>query len=289
MCTLVGCSPDNINDPRKHNGQWDWWVDSNGKGKWIPISNHPTWKNGRYIKFYFDGKIGEKGTIKNGNNVDTTFWFDRNGNMYGYKIHLKDSSLDFYFQNGPIKIYGLNGKIRQEGVIEHHQIGGQWSDYYPNGRIERILNLINDTGWAVHYYQTGQIKDSQFWINDNAFVVKLWNEEGVLTHSGGWKNFHFDGESLTYYENGNLWFKAFYSNGKVNGEATCYYLSGNIEKIYQFKDSLQEGLEREYYENGQVHSQLFYRAGKMDSIQKYYDEKGNLTDTAIYKQGVRIE
>lgn len=286
---LVGCGPDDINNTRKRNGQWDWWVDSIGKGKWIPISAHPTWKNGRYIKFFNDGNIGEKGTIKNGEYVDTTFWFDRSGHIYGYKVHLKDSSFDNYVQNGPIKIYSLNGKIRMEGNIENHKTGGQWTDYYPNGRIERVLNLTNDTGWAVHYYETGQIKDSQFWINDNAFVVKLWNEKGILTQSTGWKNLHFDGEGLRYYENGNLWIRSNYSNGKVNGEATCYYLSGKIQKIYQFKDSLQDGRQIEYFENGQVQSDLFFKEGKMDGTQRNYDDKGKVTATAIYKKGVRIE
>lgn len=110
MFILAGCGPDNVNDSGKRNGQWDWWLDSTGIGKWIPVSDHPTWKNGRYIKFYFDGKIGEKGTIKNGKNVDTTFWFDGGGHIYGYKVHKKDSSFDYYDQNGPIKIYGLNGE-----------------------------------------------------------------------------------------------------------------------------------------------------------------------------------
>ena len=176
-----------------------------------------------------------------------------------------------------------------EGIIENHKPGGQWNDYYSNGRIERVLNLSNDTGWSVHYYESGQIRDSQFWINDVAFVVKEWNEEGFLTHSCGWKNLHFDGESLRYYENGNLWFKANYSNGKVNGQATSYYLSGKIQKIYQFKDSLQDGHQLKYYENGQVQSDQFFKVGKMDGPQRNYDEKGNLTITEIYKQGVRIE
>ena len=286
---LAGCGSDDINDSSKRNDHWGWWVDSTGKGKWIPLSNHPTWKNGHYVKFYFDGKIGEKGTIKNGKHIDTTFFIDRNGIVNGYKLYVRDSSDTYYVRNGPIKIYSLNGKILMEGNIEDHKIGGKQTDYYPNGRVERTLDLVNDTGWAVHFYETGQIKDSQFWINDNAFEVGSWNEEGTLIRSGGWKNLHFDGESLRYYENGNLWTSANYSNGKVNGKMTVYYLSGEVECIYQYKDSLKDGQQIEYYKNGQIQSDLLFKEGKADGVQKKYDEKGNLIVTAIFDKGVRIK
>jgi antitoxin component YwqK of YwqJK toxin-antitoxin module len=284
-----GCGPDDLNNPAKRNGHWDWWVDSTGIGRWIPVSHQPTWKNGRYIQFYFDGKIGEKGTIKGGNYVDTTFWFDRKGQIYGYKVEKGDSSFEYYTRDGPIKIYRFNGKLRMEGIITNHQIGDQWTDYYPNGQIERVFDLHHDTGWLVHNFETGQIKDSQFVMNDQAFVVAEWNEEGIQTVSSGWKDLHFEGESLKYYENGNLWVRTQSSHGKLNGDLTVYFLSGKIQKSFHYQDSLQDGRQLEYYENGQVQSDLFYKKGQMDGPQNYYDEKGNVKVTAIYNHGIKIK
>jgi hypothetical protein len=119
--TLVlesGCTSDNINDLNKRNNRWAWWVDATSqKGRWIPLSNNPTWENGSFTKFYFDGKIAANGKIKNGKYSDTTFWFDKAGNIYAYKIHSIDSANDFYTIDGPIKVYDTDGKIKMEGNI----------------------------------------------------------------------------------------------------------------------------------------------------------------------------
>ena len=286
-----GCNSDDINDINKRNNRWAWWEGATSqKGRWIPLSNHPTWQNGSFTKFYFDGKVAAKGKIKNGKYSDTTFWFDRTGNIYAYKIHSIDSTADFYVTDGPIKVFDTDGKIKMEGVVQNHKPGDKWTDYYKTGFPERIFNKMNDTGWVSHYYENGKIKDSLFSMNGYYLTLGQWTEDGVRIFSAGIKNCQYDGEVIKYYNDGQLMQKAFYSNGKVNGKAFYYYNpSGKVQKEYNFKDSLQEGRNLEYYENGQVQNELSYKNGKLDGEQKGYDEKGNLIGTLYYKDGVQIK
>ena len=185
----VGCSTDDINNKDKRNTHWAWWVDATThKGRWIPLGNNPTWKNGTFTKFYFDGKIAAKGKIKDGKYVDTTFCFDRKGDVYVYKLHLIDSVVDFYVVDGPIKVYDIDGKILMEGIIQNHMPRDKWTDYYKTGFTQRIINKVNDTGWVIHYYENGQIKDSLFGMGEYYATIRHWNEDGQLTQSAGSKS-----------------------------------------------------------------------------------------------------
>jgi antitoxin component YwqK of YwqJK toxin-antitoxin module len=284
------CTSDDINDSSKRNTKWAWWVGATThKGRWIPLCNKPTWKNGTFTKFYFDGKIASKGTIKDGKYADTTFWFDRTGSVYAYKLNSTDSLTDFYVSDGPIKVYDIDGKIKMEGVIRNHKPGDKWTDYYKTGFAERIINNVNDTGWTTHYYENGQIKDSLFGMGKFYLTLGQWNANGQRIFLAGIRNHHYDGEILKYYDNGELMQNAFYSNGKVNGKGFYYWPTGKIQKEYNFIDSLQEGQNLEYYENGKVQNDLLYKNGKLDGEQKAYDEKGNLIANPYYKDGAQIK
>ena len=285
-----GCTSENINDNSKRNTHWAWWIDATSHtGKWIPLSNNPTWKNGSFTKFYYDGLIASKGKIKDGKYTDTTFWFDRTGNIYAYKLHASDTLTDFYLSDGPIKVYDIDGKIKMEGIIRNHKPGDKWTDYYKTGFPERIINHVNDTGWTTHYYENGQIKDSLFVLGDYYLTLGRWNENGQRIYIAGIKNNHYDGENLKFYDDGQLMQKAYYSNGQVNGKGYFYYPSGKIQKEYNFKDSLQEGQNLEYFENGKVQNDMLYKNGKLNGEQKSYDENGKLIANAIFKDGLQVK
>ncbi len=132
---FISCKSD-VNDKSKRNDKWAWWVDANSnKGTWIPLSDHPTWRNGAYTKFYFNGKVYEKGIIRNGKNVDTIYSYDLNGFLYSYGIVKLDSTTYYYVKDGYIKILRPDSTIYAEGVIKDHTNKGKWTSYYKNGKI----------------------------------------------------------------------------------------------------------------------------------------------------------
>src|SRR5436309_2751765 len=98
---FISCNRNDINDKSKRNQYWAWWIDAKtGKAGWIPLSNNPTWQNGDYTKFYFNGQIHIKGKIKDGENVDTTYWYDLNGKLSFYSYKEDDSTKFFYIHDG---------------------------------------------------------------------------------------------------------------------------------------------------------------------------------------------
>ena len=288
--TCISCNSDDINDSNKRNNNWDWWVDaSTGKGKWIPVSDHPTWKNGTYFSFYYDGKLYGKGKIRDGKHVDTTFWFKQDGKIYGYKIHQGDTSTDYIIADGPIKIFDIEGQIRMEGIVKNHKAGDKWTDYYKNGFVKRTMDYINDTGQLVHFYENQQIQDSEFAMGEKFATIKHWNKDGQLTYSIGWKNNKYDGDLFDYYDNGQVKMKARFVNGMVEGEAKSWYLSGKIKVIAYFILGAKTGKQIEYFENGQIKADFNMIDGKLDGEQKEYDETGKLIEDIFYKDGVPVK
>jgi antitoxin component YwqK of YwqJK toxin-antitoxin module len=287
---VVACHNDDINSKEKRNNHWDWWVDaSTGKGKWIPLSDHPTWKNGTYTSFYYDGKVFEKGKIKDGKNLDTTYWFDREGKNYGYKLHRADSAIDYFINDGPVKVFGDDGKIRMEGTVKNHTQGDRWIEYYENGFVKRDISCKNDTGWMVNYYQSEQIEDSDFVMGNTGAVIKHWYKNGQLAHSVGWRNNQYDGEIEDFYENGQLKQKGNYVNGQFEGEGKYWYPSGKLKGIANYQMGVQTGKQIMYFENGQIQAELCTKDGKMDGEQKQYDSNGKIVKDAFFKDGVKIK
>ncbi len=287
----AGCSTDDINNRDKRNTHWAWWVDATThKGRWIPLSDSPTWKNGTYTKFYYNGQIYEKGTIKNGINVDTTFWFDLNSQIYAYRLVKEDSTPPYYIKNGLLKAFGKDGKILGDGIIQNHKIGDKWTEYYNSGFVKKIFNNIRDTGWEVNYYENGNIEDSMFIMgNKTGKIVKHWYENGQIAHSIGWKNLHYYGELLDYYENGQLRQTIQYGNGNPNGKGTYWYKSGKINGVVHYIDGKITGQQISYFENGQIQISGNMLDGKLDGEQKIYDENGTLVQDQFFKDGLRLK
>jgi antitoxin component YwqK of YwqJK toxin-antitoxin module len=90
--------------------------------------------------------------------VDTTFWFDQEGKIYGYKLRNSDCAIDYFINDGTIKIFDRNGKIRMAGIVQNHKAGQEWTDYYKSGFVERYFSYKNDTGWLVKYYEIDKLR-----------------------------------------------------------------------------------------------------------------------------------
>jgi antitoxin component YwqK of YwqJK toxin-antitoxin module len=286
----AGCNSSDINDKEKRNDHWDWWVDaSSGKGKWISLSDHPTWKNGAYTSFYYDGKVFEKGIIKDGKYVDTSYEYDRSGKLYILRIYLRDSSFNHYLKDGPVKVFGKDGRIRSEGLVQNHKPGNRWIEYYNSGSLKKDFNYFQDTGWVVEYYENGRTKDSSFHINDSSLSLRHWYESGQIAQTVGRKNNNYDGLLIDYYENGQIQQTYHYVDGKPDGKTFSYYESGKIKVIENLNNGVKNGQIAIYFENGQIQLDAYMVNGKLDGEQKMYDEKGKLVKDLFFQNGLQIK
>jgi antitoxin component YwqK of YwqJK toxin-antitoxin module len=285
----IGCNTSDINDQSKRNLEWVWWVDiSTAKGQWIPMGKKRTVKNGKYTKFYYNGQVYEKGTIKEGKDVDTTFWFDLKNDIFAYTINNVDSAKPFYIKDGYLKVFAANGKILSEGIIKNHTVGENWTVYYKTGFVSETRHFIHDTGWIMRYYENQQIADSFFAMGDLYGEVKHWFENGQVAHSVGWKNYHYDGELKDYYDNGQLKQSAYYRNGKVDGRGMYWYRSGQLNGIFDYVDGEKTGQQIIYFENGQIQLSANTVNGKLEGEQKIFNEQGILIEDHFFENGLRI-
>lgn len=144
---LIGCSKADINDESKRNENWAYWIDEDsGKASWIPITDETTVENGVYHLFYANGKLFEKGKLKDRKPIDTLYRYDEKENIIRYKIFANDTAYHFYLKDGLYEEKYQDGSIFQKGTVKNNQMSEDLIRYYTNGQIERVQEFINNTG-----------------------------------------------------------------------------------------------------------------------------------------------
>lgn len=177
-----------------------------------------------------------------------------------------------YAFNGWKKDYYQTGELIHKGFYVDGQLK-IYRNFYPNGDVERIFNVIDDYKSMMKVYYQGDILKSQ---------IKYVGAEPKK-----WEDFYPNGY-LEYYEEidrNNEYYKiqkSYYSSGKL---ASIFELVNKKDLLYTMKKFHENG-------NNKVVGQSKYSQTMMDylkmGIWKYYDESGKLIKEEEYILG-RIE
>lgn len=289
ISALFGCNYDYISNKNRRNDHWAWWIDAETKkGKWIPITNKvPNLNKGEYILFYFNGNLREVGKLEKGQNIDTIFRYNLNGKLIAYKI--PSTRMWYYYQNGPIKLYYPNGKIWEEGIVQNHNYGDKWTQYYENGEKRYINSFVNDTGWIVNFYERGQLKDSVLHIKGlGDFTIKSWYENGEMKQSNEFKDSDFNGITKDYYENGQIKDSGTIKNGKWEGVQLQWFEEGQLKARNNFKNGRLDGEQFTYHKNGKIKTIGNVKNGVLSGEVKQYDKEGILISNDYFENGVKV-
>jgi hypothetical protein len=92
-----------------------------------------------------------------------------------------------------------------------------------------------------------------------------------------------EGESIWYYENGNVKEKCNYHNDFRDGEFIRYYENGSVCYKCNFHNGKTEGEYVEYYEKGNVYEKCNYNADKLEGEYFIYNESNELITHRIYE------
>ncbi len=109
--------------------------------------------NGKFIDYYYSGRIQGDGLLKNGKLDGLRNMYFQNGNL----------SLERYYtnsiSNGLEKEYYEDGTLKQKGEMLNGKEDGIWETYFPNGQVKQRTNLKNGLvdGESTIYYSTGKI------------------------------------------------------------------------------------------------------------------------------------
>jgi antitoxin component YwqK of YwqJK toxin-antitoxin module len=288
---LLGCNTSDFNDRTKRNENWAWWEDAKtGRTKWLQLGNKSSniKHAGKYTLFYSNGNVREVGKNNSGVLFDTTFFYDINGELRSYQIQPQESY--YFIRDGAIKIHHPNGKIWSEGIIENHSFGDKWIKYYQNGNIEFVNNFVQDTGWIVNYYESGQIQDSIYHSKgSHDLSIKSWYENGQLKQSNEFNNKGFNGTCLNYYENGQLKDSGLLVNGKREKIGYEWFENGVIKAINNYNHGKLNGRQYTYHKNGKTKTIGNLMNGILSGEVKQYDEKGKLISVDYYEDNIKIK
>lgn len=167
-----------------------------------------------------------------------------------------------------------SGKLHQE--MNHHKKVLYWD----NGKIQQeiIGNFYRDSTNDTLFHTTGPFKRKDFFENgkiqkifnsdEHVFVMKEWNENGVLVKDiqvGNMPN-----EYKEYQDNGKI-------KLKLSGDL---YMENNIFFV-------ETGESKLYYENGNIMEQIEFKNRHISSYMKW-NEKGVLVEMISYNSSANI-
>ena len=175
--------------------------------------------------------------------------------------------------NGKYTEYYKNGQIKIQGSYKEGMRNGEFKTFLKNGKSAGSI-----------IYKDGKIIKSTLIkaMKNNASFPPVDNINYKLdtTHTLGKVEFE-NGLLRTYF--------IFNKNGLLDGNSIEYYEEGNIESIVPYKNNVVEGLVITYYENGNIDEEVNYKNNKMNGEAKSYDENGKLNGRTIFKDNIKLE
>ena len=221
-------------------------------------------------------------------------YFDKNSNLV----------IDVYGANGKVIQKGYYNNKQLAYIIEGNILknldsipNGKYIEYYKNGQIKiqghtkegkrngefkAFLKNAKSAGSVI--YKDGKIIKSTLIkaMKNNASFPPVDNINYKLdtTHTLGKVEFE-NGLLRTYF--------IFNKNGLLDGNSIEYYEEGNIESLVPYKNNVVEGLVITYYENGNIKEEVNYKNDNMNGEAKSYDENGKLNGRTIFKDDIKLE
>ena len=175
--------------------------------------------------------------------------------------------------NGKYTEYYKNGQMKVQGSYKEGKRDGEFKAFLKNGKSAGSV-----------FYKDGKIIKSTLVkaMKDNASFSPVTDIYYKLEDSHTLRKVD--------YENGLLRIYFIYNkDGIPDGESVEYYEEGNIKSIIPFRNNMVEGLTITYYENGNIDEEVNYKNDKMNGEAKSYDENGKLNGRTIFKDNIKLE
>jgi antitoxin component YwqK of YwqJK toxin-antitoxin module len=167
-------------------------------------TTHTDQLNGITKEFYEDGEL----------KVEWKY-IDNKLNGISKEYHKDGTYSEWNYQNGQLiegKSYFKSGKILQEYTFKKGKRDGTAIRYYETGEKETVWEFKNDVLISgIAYYPTGEK------LSD--FKYKNGIPEGISTE---------------YYKNGKKKIEWSYKDGKLSGESIEYFENGNVKRILNY-------------------------------------------------------
>ncbi|MCQ2292317.1 MAG: tetratricopeptide repeat protein [Bacteroidales bacterium] len=188
--------------------------------------------NGQEI-YYTNNNIDQSYNIKNGKP-------DGKAYMYSYcplsseqKLNVEGTLSDGVL-HGPLSRYNKSGQLEYEATYSYGKLEGETRAYYSNGQIKAVEHYKDDepNGTFTQYYPNGQIETTyNVGAKDEVFSITSYSCTGKTTREGQIRNNELYGKNIYKYPNGTISSIDNYNEkGMLEGESTTYFRNGNPDQ-----------------------------------------------------------
>ena len=172
-------------------------------------------------------------------------------------------------KDGPVTEY--KGNVRIEGFYKEGLKDSCW-EYYNEDNIKILVENYSSgklNGKSYSWYPSGPKHTESDFINDTMVgIFRIWYLNGQLN-------------SITTRD----------SAGVVNGESIIYYENGNLKQVGKFKNGSFHDAWTEYFENGRKENIKVYDNDIKTGMWVYFNEVGDTIRIEQYEKDslIRIE
>lgn len=170
---------------------------------------------------------------------------------------------------------------------------GVFRYYYPDGKTKTVSVMTENGKLArtVSFSSNGRkIAEGNFLNEKKDSIWRYFSDfDGVLLSSEQYVAGVKNGESTTFYPNGNIAEQIRYKAGIKEGVWIQYYDDRKIKFKGTYVADEKEGVFTGYYSNGKVSISGSYKAGHKDGTWTFFDEKGGIERSEKYSEGALIK
>lgn len=92
---------------------------------------------------------------------------------------------------------------------------------------------------------------------------------------------------ISYYQNGRVKSRGYYTHGKANGIWEYFYENGNPKMKGELKDNISQGYWTYYYENGGINMEGEVIKDQREGQWRFYYENGNIKSEGLYRKNLK--
>ena len=185
--------------------------------------------NGKFIDYYYSGRIQGDGIMKNGKLEGMRKMYYQNGKLSVERNYTNSIS------EGLEKEFYEDGTLKQKGIFINGKEDGIWEMYFPNGQTKQRTNFKNGIvdGESTVYYSTGKILSVEIGQNGKIIPDKRLEKITQLMKKSNESNQNFDRKSAIKYCNKVIELDSEY--------AEAYFSRGTLKlNEMQFDDAIAD-------------------------------------------------
>lgn len=237
-------------------------------------------KTGLWREFNQKGELYRETFYKNGkvhginNNYNTEGKLEQKSEFYE-EIEVDGKKLTNVY-HGIKERYKGNGKIDSREKYIYGKKEGTWESYHANGNLRETNTFKNNlqTGKSIAYDEEGNkiydatyeiIKDDSTAISVKTGIEQRW-QKNILVFETSYKNGKENGIRKSYYPSGKLAQTQQFVDDLLQGESIEYYENGNVRSIKNYNSIITASKEKKFNltgwlfnmnEDGELEAKIF--------------------------------